>query len=124
VATRPTDAQFVIFPESDLLPRESQQLDAFKSRDIPTVRLQWLVRMRGLGCMTNWARWAMDPTYHTQPLVEYHELAVQLRMLGVDNIQDESVNLDEIFHSLSRRVRSDLLIPLFTNQQGQYPCLY
>lgn len=111
MATKPTDAQFVIFPKTELLPRETSQLDAFKKRDIPTVRLQWLVRMRRLGCITSWTQWALDPTYQIEPLVEDQELAVQLCMLGVDNIEDESVNLGEVCKSLSRRVSLDLLIP-------------
>lgn len=111
VAVKPTDAQFVIFPTADFSPPEQMQLDAFKKRDVPTVRLPWLVRMRRLGCITSWTQWACDPAYHTEPLVEDQEVAVQLRMLGVDNIEDESVNLGEICKNLSRRVRADLLIP-------------
>jgi hypothetical protein len=83
------------------------QLDAFKKRDVPTVRLPWLVRMRRLGCITSWTQWACDPAYHTEPLVEDQEVAVQLRMLGVDNIEDESVDPGEICKNLSRRVRPD-----------------
>lgn len=111
MVTQPTDAQFVIFPKTDLLPREEQQVDAFKKRDIPSVRLQWLVRMKRLSCITSWTQWAMDPTYQIEPLIEDQELDVVLRMLGVDDIEDESVNLGEICKGLSRRVSSHLLIP-------------
>lgn len=110
MATQPTDAQFVIFPKTELLPREEQQVDAFKKRYIPTVRLQWLVRMKRLRCITSWTQWAMDPTYQIEPLIEDHELDFVLRMLGVDDIEDESVNLGEICKVLSRRVSSHLLI--------------
>ncbi len=111
MAAKPTDAQFVIFPKTELLHREEQQVDAFKKRDIPTVRLQWLVRMKRLRSITSWTQWAMDPTYQIEPLVEDQELDVELRMLGVDNIEDESVNPGEIYKGLSRRVSSHLLIP-------------
>lgn len=119
MAAKPTDAQFVVFPGTDLTPREQLQLDAFKKRDVPTVLEQWLVRMRRFGCVTSWAQWACDPAYRAEPLVEDQELAVQLRMRGVENIDDESVDPSEIDRSLSRRVCSDLLV----DWQGQYPLL-
>ena len=123
MATKPTDAQFVIFPTTELLPREEQQVDAFKKRDIPTVRLQWLVRMKRLRCITSWTQWAMDPTYQIEPLVEDHELAVELRMLGVNDIEDESVNLGEICQSLSRRVSWDsLVLWAFMTRTTPCPC--
>ena len=110
MAPKPADAQFVIFPTADLSPREQLQLNAFKKRDVPTVRLEWLIRMRRLRCVTSWTQWACDPAYRSEPLVEDQELAVQLRMLGVDNIEDESVDQGEIWKSLSRRVCSDSLV--------------
>ena len=109
MAAKPADAQFVIFPSADLTPREQLQLDAFKKRDVPTVLEQWLVRMKRFRCITSWTQWACDPAYRTEPLVEDLELAVQLRMHGVDNIEDELVDPGEIDRSLSRRVCSDLL---------------
>ena len=111
MATKPSDANFVIFPEDELLPREARQLDAFKKRDVPTVRLQWLVRMKRLGCVQSWTQWAMDPAYRLEPLVEDHSLATELSMLGVDDIGDQSVDISEVCKTLSRRVSSDLLIP-------------
>lgn len=109
VATNPADAQFVIFPSADLTPREQLQQDAFRKRDVPTVLEQWLVRMRRFGRITSWTQWACDPVYRTEPLVEDHELAVQLRMHGVDNTEYQSVDFSEVDRILSRRVRSDLL---------------
>ena len=119
MATKPADAQFVIFPSADLTSREQLQLDAFKKRDIPTVLEQWLIRMRRLGCITSWTQWACDPVYRAEPLVEDQELAVQLRMHGVDNAEAESVDSSEIDRNLSRRVCSDLLV----DWQCQYPLL-
>jgi hypothetical protein len=101
VVNKPTDAHFIIFPTTELLPREALQLHALKKRDIPTVSLHWLVRMRRFGCVTSWTHWAMDPL---DPLVEDQELALQMEMHGIDDVRDGQVDFGEILNSLSRRV--------------------
>lgn len=110
IPAKPTSAHFIIFPITELLPREKQQVLAFKKRDIPTVRLHWLVQMKRFRSITSWTQWAMDPTYQVEPLVEDQELAVELGMLGVENIEDESINMSDLCKSLSKRVSSDAMV--------------
>ena len=88
---------------TDLLPDEEEHVAFFKSRDIPTVRLQWLSRMKRFERVTSWTQWALDPKYREEHLIEDHLLAAERCILGLTNV-------GEICKSLSRRVSSDALV--------------
>jgi hypothetical protein len=104
VTTTPWSAKFAIFQDGELSKCEEEQMAALMKVGIPTVKLNWLVRMDNFGHIENWTQWACDAAYSQDPLVEDKEAATLLHMLGVDNIEDESIELEEIWNCLSQKV--------------------